>query len=97
MAGVEFNYFINPIWDKAGSHTVGIAELLQQTTKKENIIDNTRRDTFAYSHPLEEKTVIGNSCIFSLNILYLRKIPSGWSQSSPVSILPASIHSPALY
>ena len=62
---------------EAGNYQTSIAELLQQTTKKENIIDNTRRDTFAYSHPLEEKTVIGNSCIFSLNILYLRKIPSG--------------------
>lgn len=34
MAGVEFNSFINPIWDKAGSHIVGIVKSLQQTTKK---------------------------------------------------------------
>lgn len=56
MAGVEFNYFINPVWDKAGSHTVGIAELLQQTTKKENITDNTRRDLCLFP-PLG-----GNNC-----------------------------------
>lgn len=33
---VEFSSSINPIWDKAVSHTGGIAEFLQQTTKKEN-------------------------------------------------------------
>lgn len=46
MAGEEFNSFINPIWDKAGSHIVGIAEFLQHITMKGNIIDNSRRDLF---------------------------------------------------
>lgn len=41
---VEFNSLINPILDKAGSHIVGIAQLLQQPTKTGNIIDTTGRD-----------------------------------------------------
>lgn len=63
MAGEEFNSFINPIWHKAGSHIVGIAEFLQQTTRKRNVIDKTPEEIFSYSHPMGERIVMGNSSI----------------------------------
>lgn len=93
---VDFNSFINPIWDKAGSHIVGIAELLQQTTKKGNIIDTTRRDP-SLLPPCESKDCYGQFLYLLLNVLYLGKIAFGWDWSSPISILSAFAHLPAPY
>lgn len=73
---VEFSSFINPIWDKAVSHIVGIAESLQQTTTQGNreLRDSTRGDLFLLlSHGrenrhgqllylLSECTLLGKNC-----------------------------------
>lgn len=70
---VEFSSFINPIWDKAVSHIVGIVESLQQTLHRE-LRDATRGDLFLLLphgrenrhgqllYLLSERTLFGKNC-----------------------------------
>lgn len=79
MAWVEFNsffFFINPSWDKAGSHICKHSRVLKQMIKKGNISDTTRRDFFfyIYSHPAGERTITDNSQI-SLHAFAWGKLP----------------------
>lgn len=71
MAWVEFNsffFFINPSWDKAGSHICKHSSVLKQMIKKGNISDTTRRDFFfTYTPTRREKelsqTILKSPCM----------------------------------